>query len=100
VDAYVDERRRQTHGLVGYIGAWHTHPGVAAEASELDEQALEQLVSGGAPSLLLIVGGPVEVWNTWLNGAGRPHVYARLTFPDENAATGDSARIGGDSGDS
>ncbi|MFD1044494.1 Mov34/MPN/PAD-1 family protein [Kibdelosporangium lantanae] len=99
-DAYVDKRRRQTHGLVGYVGAWHTHPGVTAEASDLDRQALKKLTSDGAPCLLVIVGGPVEVWETWLDGTGRPHVHARLAFPYEDTDADDPAREEGDRGDS
>ena len=81
VDAFVAARRRRSRGLLGYVGAWHTHPGGAAWPSDLDERALELLISGGAASLMVIVGGPPEVWSPWLDGRGRPHVYTRLGLP-------------------
>jgi proteasome lid subunit RPN8/RPN11 len=81
VDGYVQARRRRTHGLVGYVGAWHTHPMEAAGPSKADGKAAELLVSTGAPSLMVIAGGTLEVWRQWLRGRGRPDIFTELTLP-------------------
>jgi integrative and conjugative element protein (TIGR02256 family) len=78
---HVEERRRRTRGLVGYIGAWHTHPGLEPHPSSPDHEALHQLMSGGAPAVMMIVGGAPDRWTGWLRHGARPEVWITLGSP-------------------
>jgi integrative and conjugative element protein (TIGR02256 family) len=76
---YRDSRER-----VRFLGAWHTHPDLAAEASDVDAHAmaslLGQVTDGPVPrrAIQLIVGGERDRWGYWLLGVGRPEVGFRL----------------------
>jgi integrative and conjugative element protein (TIGR02256 family) len=80
------QRRRDTRGLVGYIGTWHSHPELQARPSPIDLTTMEQIVHDDGPVVLLIVGGDPECWNRWLAGGGRPETHAELFFPGRNDA--------------
>jgi hypothetical protein len=54
------KRINKTHGLVGFIGHWHTHPGMPPDQSEIDIASMAKLVSAVGHnqrrSMMLIFG--------------------------------------------
>jgi proteasome lid subunit RPN8/RPN11 len=81
--AHVDDRLFFTRRLVGFIGAWHTHPRHEARPSTIDDDAMQRMADdNGAPVLLMIFGSDQDGrWQQWLAGRGRPDWYASLYFP-------------------
>jgi integrative and conjugative element protein (TIGR02256 family) len=76
---YRDSGRR-----VRFLGMWHTHPGLVAEPSSLDIQAMASVLGQTPPTRVprrvahVIVGGDLDRWDHWLLGIGRPDVGFRL----------------------
>jgi len=83
----VADRLFRTRRLVGFIGAWHTHPRLAAIPSSVDHEAMEEMArEHGVPVLLMIFGAADRNrWDRWVGGHGRPDWYAGLYFPPTNA---------------
>ena len=80
--AAVADRRSSSRGLVGFIGAWHTHPGGLAGPSVVDQAAMQEMAeNSNEATLLLIAGGPADQWKRWIGGESLPAWYARLYFP-------------------
>ena len=81
--AAVQERLVQSRRLVGFIGAWHTHPRHLAVPSVIDQAAMEEMAAdNNSPVLLMIIGDNTgDLWQPWIAGSGRPSWYARLYFP-------------------
>jgi proteasome lid subunit RPN8/RPN11 len=79
----VQERLVQSRRLVGFIGAWHTHPRHLAVPSVIDQAAMEEMAAdNNSPVLLMIIGDNTgDLWQPWIAGSGRPSWYARLYFP-------------------
>jgi integrative and conjugative element protein (TIGR02256 family) len=82
--AAVEERLLLTRQLVGFIGAWHTHPRDAAEPSAIDLHAIREMAAGTGTAALLVIfgGGDRDRWHRWTGGRGRPDWYAGLFFPN------------------
>jgi integrative and conjugative element protein (TIGR02256 family) len=73
--AEVDGRLFRTRRLVGFIGAWHTHPRHAAVPSTTDDHAMREMAdANGAPVLMMIFGADRD-------SRGRPNWSASLYFP-------------------
>ena len=67
LEANVDESKRRTADIVGYIGEWHSHPrNIEARPSNADIKLLLHLAAmlqqDGFPALMLIVGEDDERW--------------------------------------
>lgn len=77
----IDVFRRTTADRVGFVGMWHTHPFGPASPSETDELGMSEIVAldgTGRRALMVILGGPEDVWRSWLDSGGAPDVYARV----------------------
>lgn len=80
--AAVADRRSCSRGLVGFIGAWHTHPSGHAGPSVVDQAAMQEMAENSSEAaLLLIAGAPADQWQRWIAGECLPAWYARLYFP-------------------
>jgi integrative and conjugative element protein (TIGR02256 family) len=85
VTELVAERRRASRGHLYQIGMWHSHPYGRAGPSSTDLLAMKRLLKSGRGvsrrALLLVVGNagaePGQ-WQRWLDGSGRPGIYARI----------------------
>jgi integrative and conjugative element protein (TIGR02256 family) len=75
---------RRTHGVLSFVGAWHTHPGSTAFPSGRDHDTMTNIVNSESSkvyaALLMILGGEGDVWTNWLAGTGRPAVYTTTYF--------------------
>jgi ThiF family/Prokaryotic E2 family A/Prokaryotic homologs of the JAB domain len=80
----VAEYQRNSRGRVRFVGMWHTHPGMSADASGVDAAAMSDLLghatTAQAPrrAVRLIVGGSRDQWGYWLRGIGRPEIRFQL----------------------
>ncbi|MFB4304384.1 ThiF family adenylyltransferase [Actinomadura sp. NTSP31] len=86
----LDHHHRRTNGLTTFTGMWHTHPCGSARPSATDEAGMTTITSlsqGSRRALMLILGGPEPVWNAWRDGAGAPHLYARIVENRPSANT-------------
>ncbi|MBL7487464.1 ThiF family adenylyltransferase [Frankia sp. AgB1.9] len=75
------KRSFATGRVTQFVGMWHTHPHGIALPSWTDEASMTMDASVPAArrcSLFLIVGGEGPRWSRWLDGAGRPDLYARV----------------------
>jgi proteasome lid subunit RPN8/RPN11 len=81
----LSERRRGSRGMVGLIGAWHSHPAGAVVPSERDRQTMDDLVNGESEALsqalLVIVGGTDGRWREWIDGTAAPDMHVEMFFP-------------------
>jgi len=79
----VKDRLVGSRRLVGFVGAWHTHPRGPAGPSVVDQSAMEQMATGNLSAALLMIvsGGASNQWQEWIAGRGLPTWYARLYFP-------------------
>lgn len=64
VQEVLDDRSRQSGGMLTLIGFWHTHPGGSAEPSDEDRATMRERVASpewpAAPALLLVLGIPED----------------------------------------
>jgi hypothetical protein len=76
-------------GRLRRVGTWHTHPGGAVTPSEHDQHPGPDPTypaEAVAPrSLLVIIGGTLWQWRSWLDGDGPPQISARLIDQDPPA---------------
>lgn len=79
----VAARLAATRRLVGFLGAWHTHPQSPALPSSADVEAMEEMAGrAGFAALAMIIGvDPHGRWTQWIDGRGRPEWWAQLYFP-------------------
>jgi len=84
VAALVARHHRESRGRTRFVGMWHTHPGMPAQASPIDHQAMGDLFgpqgTGQVPrqALQLVLGGESGRWGRWLRGIGEPEISVRL----------------------
>lgn len=82
VSNHLAARRTATGAITRFLGMWHTHPHTLARPSATDRAAMTRLTLplSDAPTraLVLIAGGPTEVWNRWLASGTAPDLYAHL----------------------
>lgn len=94
----VARHREASRGRLRFIGMWHTHPGMAARASPVDDRAMRNmLVSLRAVQVprraaLLILGGETERWDHWLQGAGPPAIDFQLFRRSQMLAASEPAK--------
>jgi proteasome lid subunit RPN8/RPN11 len=80
----VRERSRQTHGLISFMGLWHTHPDAGAEPSSIDNEAMVQLLAqatGPFPRILVIILGAPGPEASLVGRDGEdwsPDIYAKV----------------------
>lgn len=82
----VRERSRQTDGLIGFVGLWHTHPGGEARPSQVDLAAMAQLLEeapGPSPRILVMIlcfPGDAASASAAGDGSGEwePDIYAEV----------------------
>jgi ThiF family/Prokaryotic E2 family A/Prokaryotic homologs of the JAB domain len=80
----VARHHQASGGQVRFAGLWHSHPGLAADASHTDDQAMATMlvpVAGAQVprrAVRLIVGGAPDRWYRWLQGIGQPEISFRL----------------------
>lgn len=82
----VTEQRRITANRVGFVGMWHTHPYGPSSPSLTDETGMADIVEldgTSRRSLMLILGGDEEIWESWLDKGTPPNIYTRVV--DRNA---------------
>src|SRR5262249_29986881 len=77
---YAAQRSLATGQVTQFLGMWHSHPHGVALPSETDAApaAARAEPVPGAPrrQLRVIVGGADPRWSQWLEGTGRPDLYA------------------------
>lgn len=89
----IDAVRRTTADRVGFVGMWHTHPFGPAFPSATDELGMSEIVAPdgtGRRALMVILGGPEDVWRSWLDSGETPAVYARVV---ERQSSSPSAKM-------
>lgn len=73
---------RHSGGRSHFIGMWHTHPRAEPFESDVDRQAMADLLADADhPAhrvLLVVLGGSAEQWDAWLEGQADPAIYTRL----------------------
>jgi integrative and conjugative element protein (TIGR02256 family) len=73
---------RRSGGRSRFIGMWHTHPRAEPFESEVDRQAMADLLADADHPvhrvLLVVLGGSAEHWDAWLEGQAYPAIYTRL----------------------
>ena len=73
---------RRSGGRNRFIGMWHTHPRAEPSESEIDHQAMADLLADTDHpvhrALLVVLGGSVDQWDAWLEGQADPAIYTRL----------------------
>lgn len=92
----IDAVRRTTADRVGFVGMWHTHPFGPASPSETDELGMSEIVAPdgtGRRALMVILGGPEDVWRSWLDSGEAPAVYARVVERNTSAPSAKSRSI-------
>jgi proteasome lid subunit RPN8/RPN11 len=86
VDAIRDQLiavARNARGVLGFVGAWHSHPGGYAMPSNEDDDTMQRAVADAraVPAVLsLILGGAADVWDGWLCGLRLPDVHVQMYF--------------------
>jgi len=69
-------------GRIRFIGMWHSHPHSRPQQSPIDERAMHELLTSTSHplhrTLLVIVGGEGDKWDSWLEGKGMPAIYTRF----------------------
>ena len=84
VVARMSAHHERTGGRARFAGMWHTHPGLSAQASLIDDQAMESLFVPVTATQIprravrLILGGDDHEWTCWLQGIGQPEIGFRL----------------------
>jgi hypothetical protein len=84
VAGQVARQLRASRSQAGFVGMWHSHPRLAADASHTDDQAMATMlvpVAGGQVprrAVRLILGGQPAQWHHWLQGIGQPEISFRL----------------------
>lgn len=84
----ISAQMTQTSRSSGYVGEWHSHPRGAARPSKTDDEGMADVLSCTTPeprrALLLIVGGPADVWQDFLAVGEPPHWYAGVIERDHS----------------
>ena len=97
VAARISAYRERTGGRARFVGMWHTHPGLSAQASLIDDQAMENLLVPMAATRIprravrLILGGDDHRWACWLQGIGQPEIGFQLFRRAQIQALGGTA---------
>lgn len=87
VEEQIHWQDKTTRGAARFLGLWHSHPGVTAAPSDIDEAGMHELLVPveRAPrrALLLIIGGTPDGWTAWVRtqvggDLAPPQLYARL----------------------
>ncbi len=80
----VAAHQQRSRGRSRFAGMWHSHPGLLADASPADDQAMKDLFVPVAAAQIprravrLILGGDQHQWGCWLQGVGPPEIGFRL----------------------
>lgn len=82
----VRERSRQTDGLIGFVGLWHTHLGGEAKPSPVDLAAMARLIAeapGPSPRILVMIlglpgDGAPTAGDEGGGGEWEPDIYAEV----------------------
>jgi integrative and conjugative element protein (TIGR02256 family) len=80
----VAAHHERSGGRSRFVGMWHTHPCMSAQASLADNQAMENLFVPVAAvqiprrAVRLILGGHNSEWICWLQGIGQPEIDFQL----------------------
>lgn len=91
----VARHHQASQGRVRFAGLWHSHPGLAADASHTDDRAMATMlvpVAGAQVprrAVRLIVGGAPDRWHRWLQGIGQPEISFRLFKRSQILTAGD-----------
>jgi integrative and conjugative element protein (TIGR02256 family) len=94
----IDRYYRGSGGRVRFLGMWHTHPGLVAEPSRLDLQAMARVLGETPPARFprrvahVIAGGDPDRWDYWLLGIGQPDIGFRLFSWNQFHPDGGTAR--------
>ncbi len=94
-----EARRHATARTSDFIGYWHIHPDGQAAPSATDRHGMTTLVDqvpGCRQALMLILGGPADRWDAWIERAEVPPTFVRVVRRGEML---DSGRIKSEGGE-